>query len=69
MPGRGRKRRQQARRKMNRRERRANKQGGSKISSSIFGDAVGAATAVPRAGLDIVSDAAQRTKQLLTPKG
>jgi len=68
MPGRGRKRRQQARRKANRRERRANRLGGSKMASGLSG-AFGAATAVPRAGLDIVSDAALRTKQLLTPKG
>lgn len=81
MPGRGKQRRRAARQRM-RREKRMNKRamrtgrdispGAARVRAQrmpAMRAAMEAATAVPRAGLDIVTDAAQRTKQLLTPKG
>jgi hypothetical protein len=75
MPGKGRKRRQNARRRELARARRQKRNQVSPVarraqrSRAPLQSAVGMVTAVPRAGLDIVSDAAMRTKQLLTPEG
>lgn len=60
MPGLGRKRRQRARQRELAQARRRQRRSPAR-------SVMRAATAVPRAGLDIVTDAAQRTKQLLTP--
>ena len=64
MPGYGKMRRKNARKRSYRQQRAQRGQ-----RAPMLQRAMGAATAVPRAGLDIVTDAAQRTKQLLTPKG